>query len=1077
MRNLRIAVLLVFTTALLLPALLINEAAAQGITTSSLNGKVTRRDGSPITGATVTILHRESNTRTTTSTRANGQYNASGLRPGGPYSITVAAPGYPDKTEDDVFLSLDRDSTVDFSVGEEPEEVVKLEKFVISELSGTTFGVGKMSTGSSFTTQEVINTPTVRRNVQDVAQLDSRVVVTSLDQGGNLSAQGQHFRFNSFLIDGVQANDPYGLNGNGFSSLRSPVPMEAIQAINVDLNPFDVRRSGFLGALVNAVIKSGTNQFHGSITYERTNQDLRAESPLNGVKDVFNERTFNFAFGGPIIKDKLFFFVDYEDFKRTTAPPAAIFKPDATALASIVKRASDLGYDAGDLAASNSSNQKTLIAKVDWNVSDSQRLTVTYRRNHGEDANFADFSSSATSTSLSNYWFQQPRNTDSITGQLFSTWTPNLRTEATISYSKYDGTPQNHGDPFPKVTVSGVPGIRVDTGASVNGSVNFGTENSRQYNFINTKDLTGGLSAEYSWRDHTFNLGGDFDQTKIQNDFVQNIYGVYTFSSPDNWIAGTPPSAYQLSVPAPGRELSEAFAHWNYTGIGLYLQDTYKPNTQLTLSGGLRLDYPYITDRPPIAPGFEQAFGIRNDNTASGNYVISPRVGFIYELPTKRRSQFRGGVGLFQGKSPAVYLSNAYANTGAISNLVASPSQLPSIVFSPDVNAQPTPTASTPTPNVNVTDPDFVQPAIWKSNLAFDHELSWGGLVVTAEFDYISVEKGIQYEFLNYKLASSGSQTMPDGRDRYDGVITPTGTFVSGGTLTSFPSATVAGRRRVSSFADVIRIQNTGKGDANNETIELQRPMKNHWAWSVSYTRTHATEVTPITSSTALSNYQNRASFNPNEEVASLSNTNIRDRIVATLTREFNFFSNAKTTVSLIYQGRTGHPYSWVFRGDANGDGLTFNDLLYVPTGPEDPKVRFASDAERDDFFAFVNATDLRFYKGSHPSRNSETSPWTQTIDLRVVQELPIYRNVKTELYVSLLNLGNLIKKSWGLQEEVPFSYRRAVAGATYDAAANGGQGQWVYTFNPNTLDGVPVTVNDTSVSRWQVQAGVRLKF
>lgn len=1086
MRTLRVGFCTVFTAVTLIWGLAAS-GYAQGITTSAINGTVTRKDGGQVAGSTITIIHDESGTRSTTTVRPNGQYNASGLRPGGPYTVSVSAPGLPSETQKDVYLSLNRDETVDFTVGvATAEEPVQLDKFLISEVQDPTFSSGKMGTSSNFTAEQILDTPTVRRNVQDIAQLDSRLVVMSLDQGGNLSAQGQNFRFNSFMVDGVQANDPFGINGNGFSSLRSPVPMEAIQALNVDLNPYDVRHAGFTGALINAVIKSGTNRFHGSITYERTEENWRAKSPVSGLRDSFRERTFNLSFGGPIIKDKLFFFLDYDDFKRTAAPPAANFRPDPAVLESIIARAKTFNYDPGSLDAANESNQKTIVAKVDWNISSLHRLNFTYRRNHGEDTNFTGFSGT-TSTSLSNYWFQQPRNTDSYTAQLFSTWSPNFRTEADISYTEYDGSPQNHGTPFPQVTVQGVSGTRLDTGATVTGSVVLGTENSRQLNFLNTKETNGRVTGEYSLGDHTISFGGDADQTKNSNKFVQNVYGVYTFASPATWIAGTPPSAYQLSQVAPGRTLDQAFALFDTTAFGAFLQDSWKPNTHLTLVGGVRLDYPYVPKKPAVAPGFQTAFGIRNDTTNDGNYTVAPRLGFAYDFQTEKKTQIRGGVGLFQGRNPTVWLANPYQNTAAVSNVNATPAQLPTITFNPDVNAQPTPAGTTPTPNINITDPDFVQPAVWKSNLAVDRELPFGGIIATVEVDYLKTYKAVQYEFLNYKLASTGNQQTPDGRERYDGVITPTGTFVSGGVPTTFAAASVAGRRRVATFADVIELTNTNKGEGHSVTFELRRPMKNNWAWSASYTRGRATEVSPSTSSTALSNYQNRASFNPNEDIASLSNTNIRDRIVAMFSRRFHFIKRAPTTLSLVYQGRTGHPYSWVFRGDANGDGLTFNDLFYVPTGPDDPKVRWSTAAggtptadqaaERDAFFAFVNSTSLKNYAGSHPGRNTEVSPWVQTIDIKLVQELPVYRNVKSEFYINLINLGNLIKKSWGLQNEVPFSYRRAVAGATYDAAANGGQGQWIYTYNANTLDPVPVTSNDTPVSRWQVQAGVRLKF
>jgi hypothetical protein len=217
--------------------------------------------------------------------------------------------------------------------------------------------------------------------------------------------------------------------------------------------------------------------------------------------------------------------------------------------------------------------------------------------------------------------------------------------------------------------------------------------------------------------------------------------------------------------------------------------------------------------------------------------------------------------------------------------------------------------------------------------------------------------------------------------------------------------------------------------------------------------------------------------FNPNENVASISNTNVKDRVVISLAREFEFIKQFKTTIAAVYQGRTGHAYSWVFAGDANGDGFTFQDLLYVPTGPSDAKVTWASTTERDAFFTFVNSSTLAKYAGTNPGRNSEVSPWQQTIDLKFIQQIPLHGKTRAELYLNVLNFWQLIDKNWGIQEEVPFSYKRAVAGATYNAAGNGGLGSWAYTFTSNTLNTVPMTVNDTPISRWQAQAGIRLRF
>ena len=1070
---------LVRFAALALALAVLPSTFAQGITTGGLDGSVTDASGKALAGATVSALHEPSGTVATTTTRANGQYNLSNLRIGGPYTITATAAGQPTQTAKDVYVDLNETASKDFSF---KSDIIQLEKFTVGAERDTTFGSGKMGTSTSLSDKEIENIASVRRNVQDIAATDSRLALMSLDQGGQLSAQGQNFRFNSFTVDGVQATDPFGLNSNGFSSLRSPIPLDAIQSFSVDLAPYDVRRAGATGAYLNAVIKSGTNQFHGSLYYERTDQDWRDKNPVTQLKEVFKERTYGITVGGPILKDKLFFFLAYEDFRREAAAPQANFIPNAADVATVVARAKALGYEAGDLSANNIAFQKSAIAKIDWNISSAHRLTFTYRRVHGQDVAFPNYTGSTT-TSLSNYWYAQPRNTDSYTAQLFSQWTPDFRTEASLSYTEYDGSPANNGKAFPQVQIQSLSGTRLDTGATItNGAIFLGTESSRQLNAITSKETNGKVSGEYSLGNHNITFGVEDVSTKYTNAFVQYTDGYYTFANIASWVAGTPPSAYQLAKPYPGFTVNDAIAKWRYDAYAGFIQDSWKPNSQLTLLAGLRYDYPYVPEKPPVAAGFSSAgFATdtgravtANNTTNSGNATLAPRVGFSYQFKTERKTQLRGGVGLFQGKNPAVWLSNAYSNAGSVANVTATAAQLPGIAFSSDVNNQPVPSGTLSAPNINITDPDFKQPSIWKANLALDHKLPFLDTTLTIEGYYTKNDKMPNTVFLNYLLSTpaNGATTMPDGRLHYNGTITNT-------TTTS-----VNGRRRVSTggpvgsgFADVLYLTNTDKGYSNGATIGLKRNMKNKWAWGLDWTRAHATEVSPITSSTASSNYSNRAVFNPNEDEASTSNTNIRDRFVLTLAREFEFIQGAKTTIAAIYQSRTGHPYSWVFRGDANGDGFAFNDLLYVPTGPTDSKVAWASTAERDAFFAFADANGLMKFAGSHAPRNSQTSPWTQSLDLKITQVIPVFRTVRAELFANFLNFGGLIHKGWGQLEEVPFSYRRAVAGATLNPTANGGAGQWNYTFNGGTLDGIPVVANDTPVSRWQIQAGMRIKF
>lgn len=1058
------------------------SAHAQGVTTAAINGSVLDDQGRPVSGVNVTITHVPSGTRVSTTTRANGQYATSGLRVGGPYTVTATPTDMAPVSQDEIYLELGQTSEVSIRL---VSDVVKLEKFDVTASRDTTFGSGRMGTSSSYDDAAIANTSTVRNSVQDIAKLDTRMYLGSLDQGGQLSAQGQNFRFNSFLVDGVQAGDPFGLNSNGFSSLRSPVPLQALQTISVQLAPYDVRYAGFTGAVINAIIKSGTNEFHGSSYYYFTNESLRGENPLTGVKEAFDEKTYGAWLSGPIIKDRLFFFLSYDKFDRTSTPPQANFVPDAAGQAmvnSIIERAKSLGYDAGTLTnpPSNPSSQETYIAKVDWNISDQHRLAVTYRRNYGQNTSFANYTSS-TSTSLSNHWFDQPRNTDSYTAQLNSQWTPDFRTEATVSYTKFDGTPANRGAAFPMVQVRGISGTRLDTGAVLAaggaGAVFLGTENSRQLNLITSKETQAKLNGEYVIGDHTLTFGGEEISTKYDNAFVQNTMGNYTFASVAAFLAGRPASAYQLQKAYAGSTIEDAIARWKYDAFAVFIQDSWRPTERLTIMGGFRYDYPYVGEKPPYyapfgAAGFTAENGeavIRNNSTHSGNATLAPRLGFTYELATKRKTQIRGGVGLFQGKNPAVWLSNAYSNAGSVYNYTATTAELATITFNPDANAQTVPGSANPAPNVNVTDPDFKQPSLWKTNLAVDHELPFGDLIVSAEVYYNEVESGLNTEFLNYRVASDGDGTglTPDGRVRYG----------SAASIVASSTTNVAGRRRVSNFADVFYLTNTGKGKSEGLTLSVARPMKNKWSWSASWTRGDATEVSPITSSTASSNYSNRAVFNPNEDVASVSNTKIRDNIIISVAREFEFIKRAPTTIQAVYQARSGHPYSWVFYGDANGDGYAFNDLLYVPTGPDDPKVAWADAAQRTAFFNFVSQSSLSGYAGTHPDRNSETAPWLQTVDLHVKQTIPLFKRVKAELYVNIINFANLFDDSWGIQEEVPFSFRRAVAGATYNAAGNGGKGVWNYTFTPTTLNGVPVTVDDTPVSRWQAQVGMKISF
>ncbi len=1033
-------------------------ALGQGITTSAMNGLVADDTGRPIVAALITAVHEPSGTRTVAVTGANGRFTFDGLRVGGPYTVTASAAGFPPETRREIYLSLEETGEINLTLSLQTQ---RLDPLKVEAARDTTFESGRMTTGDDYTGEEIAGTPSLRRDIQDVANLDPRLGLDENTTTGEfqLTAQGQNYRYNSTLVDGVQANDPFGLNGNGFSSLRSPVPPDAIAALEVKLSPYDVRRAAFTGALLNAITRSGTNTFHGSLYYHYANQKMLAKNPVTGVRTPFQNRTYGATLGGPILRNKLFFFLTYDEYRRTELPPTSVFTPDPAELAAIAARAKSYGYNVGSLlTSSNLSVQKTYLAKLDWNISPDHRLAVTWRRNDGMTPEFTDFSTSSRKVSFSNHWFEQQRLTDSYTAQLFSHWTSAFHTEATVAWTKYTGSPANNGPAFPEVDVNGVD----NAAHTAKGDVFLGTERFRQINSLSTTTTNGSLTGDYAVGNHTLMFGGDAEKTAVDDRYAPYAFGSYIFSTPAAWQAGTPVYTFQSAVPAAGFSLSDSFARASNTIYGLLAQDTWRPASRLTLLAGLRFDYPYTGTKPPFNRAFYNTFGFRNDTTSSGNYTLSPRLGFNYVLTDQRTSQLRGGLGLFQGRNPAVWLVDPYQNAGALGSIQAKTSQLPKgFAFDPDPFNQPTPPGTLPAPEIDVTDPHFRQPLAWKSNLAFDQALPFFGLIFTAEADLLKMEEAPCAVNLNLKPAADGGPaTLPDGRIRYAAPITASS---SNTTVYAHPA-----------FADVIYLTDTHKGEAEDFTLQLRRPLKNHWSVSLAYTHNHATEVSPMTSSRALSNWNTRAVYNPNEDTASVSNYNVANKVVLRVTCEFAFFKRTMTTLSLVWRGQTGHPYSWVYYGDANGDGVTFNDLFYVPAGPDDPRVRWASAAEEAAFFDYIKGSGLARYAGRVVPRNSEANPWINTIDLHFAQEVRLYRQLKCEVFADFLNFANLLNKHWGTVDGIDYSYTRAVVSTTFDKTANGGQGQYVYRFNGNTLDDFGTF---TDLSRWQIQMGARLKF
>jgi len=1075
---------------------LAGTAYGQGVTTASLSGSVKDTSGAPIAGAKVSAIHVPSGTQSTAVTRSNGEYNLEGLRPGGPYSVTVTSAAGT-KTNDGVYLDVGALARSNFSF---ESAVVTMEAVKVNTTSDdTTFDSGAMAFGLVMSSKDISQVATVRRDVQDIENLDPRATVMQVgpaDTQYTISFAGQNPRENLFLIDGVSATDNFGLNSNGYAGFRNPLPPEWIESLSVDLSPYDIIYSGFSGGVLNTTLKSGTNDFHGSVyaLYQGTN--FRGPDPvLNtvfGQHERIQAHTTGATVGGPIIKNKLFFFLGYEAFRELTVPPVQNFIPDNSggAYDQIIAQANKLGFNPGSLSASNHLWQQNFVGKIDWNINDDHRFEFTFRHTAGEAPNFYNYTSSF-ETSLSSSWYNTFRTDQSYTAKLNSDWSkfiPSLHTEIEGTYKRYNGTAKLNGGDFPAVTINGVPGSSI-SGGTAPYALFLGQYWAYQDNNIYTWEQEEHAYADYSIGAHTFKFGVQLDRTAYTDTFIPNILGSYTFDSVQEWLNATP-TFIQQEAPYPGYTLGSDVSHYYLMDVSPLIEDTWRPTSDLTIIGGVRMDYPYEPQKPIFSPLFANTYGYSNSSTMNGNETISPRIGFNYDLGkvlhTEKRTQLRGGAGLFLGQNPVVWVENSFNNAGQLNTVstgnTSSSATTPVVPGYTFTGANPTSLIgtvppSTAVPTFDVTDKNFHWPAAWKENLALDRELGFMDLILTANVDFSQVKQDAITRDINLKLATSGPAFMPDGAIHYNGNVTP-GNLGAGNTpgftYTSVSSVASATLENNPLTGPVYLLTNTNKGSAQEYTLQLHRPLKDGWAFSIGYTHTHATAVDPSPSSVASSNYGDNPFVNPNDNVAYRSQYYSPDKFVVTATKQFKFFSqkNTTTTLSAQFIAQTGQAYSMVFKGDATGAGLTGEDLFYVPTGPNDPKVTWALPSEQTAFFQFLaNTPELAKYAGGIAPRNAFYAPWQHFLSVHLEQQIPVASKGRLVVYWDCFDFGNLLNDKWGTVTNFNNSFdTRTIAGTFLNTATN----QYIYNFNASTL-GTPTEYSD--MSRWSMQVGARFEF
>jgi hypothetical protein len=1075
----------------------------QGVTTSGINGTVFDKTGQPIAGATVTAVNDSTGSRFTAITRSGGSFDLVGLNPGGPYTVTATAANFTGEHQTGLELAAGSTSALHFQLG---SEVVQMEAVSVSASRDPLFDSSTMDTALNLNVAQIAQVTTVRRDVQDYQNLDPRVTVMQTSNGDSeyeVSAQGQNSRENAFLIDGVTASDAFGLDSNGYAGLRSPVAPEWIQSITMDINPYDVAYSGFLGELLDVTLKSGTNDFHGGLYEIYTGTGMRGRDPvpnaLTGTREAMQQHTTGVYVGGPIIKDKLFFFLGYDAYREIAIPSAQEYNPvdnstDAALVNTIVSTAqSKYGYNPGVLSIPAHTWEQNFMGKIDWNISDTQKFEVTYRHTDGEAPVYVNYTFT-NGTAFSNAEYNSHRTDSSYVAKLNSDWSsiiPNFHTEVEGMFHRFNGTAVTNGAVFPAVVVDGLGGTNLTNNTAVsNGDVVLGNNNSFQANAIYIQEQEGHLFGEYSIGNHTLKFGPQFDKQQYYDLFVQNYLGTFTFTNVQDFVNGTPTG---VAIAAPNSaggytnfiQSIDQYAITDYTAL---LEDTWHATDRLTINAGVRIDDPYTGNKPPFSPLFYNTYGYANNTTMNGNYVISPRLGFNYQLPLEVKTQLRGGLGLFLGPPPGVWVGDSYGNAGQLTQYSISNGAAPiaGYTFTGNPATQPLPPAAltVPTPTFNVTSPKFQWPSTWKGNLAIDRNLPWLDMVFTAEMDLTQVNQDVFYQSLNIRKALTGPAYMPDGAIRYAGNITPANTQgiinpVTGATFVSTTSTTTTTLEANTATGPVYELTNTPHGATQEYTLEIQRPMKDHWAFSLAWSHNHDTQVEAGTSSVAASNFTGQTFLNPNDGRAYISDYEVPNKVVATISREFLFFhrSDAKTTISAQWIQQAGHPYSFTFFGDADGSGIANRSLFYVPTGPADPKVTWASATEESNFFQFLaNTPDLAKWAGGVPPRNSAFAPWEKTLNLHVEQEIPVSTSlgVRLKLFADCFNFANVLDRDWGITEIYDFPYSRTIAGAAYNPAGNGGAGQYIYTFNSATLGNQTIY---SDMSRWNVQIGVKLEF
>ena len=1017
------------------------------VTTASMSGTVMFQD-EPVIGATVLAVHEPSGTNYGTITNVDGRFSLQGMRTGGPYKVTISYVGYQSAVYSGITLQLGENYNLNVKLKESSET---LDEIVITAAK-TKFNTEKTGATTNISSSQITSLPTINRSISDIARLSP--------YASDMSFAGGDGRSTNFTVDGANFNNNFGLSDN-LPGGGNPISMDAIEEVQVVIAPFDVRQTNFIGGGINAITKSGTNTFKGSAYTYFQNQNMRGNSIDGedlGARAKESKTIYGATFGGPIIKNKLFFFANVEVEKQ----PQQVIKwrartegeqPDennyiSRTTLSDMQKVSDFlrdkyGYDTGS-ATNFPADEKNLklLGRIDWNITNGHKLSVRYNYTkntawNAPNANSMDGGSGSRlyntsrvgyqSMSFANSMYSQDNKVSSVSADLNSRFSDKISNQLLFTYTDIEDMRGTNSSPFPFIDI--LAGKDAEGNQIMEPYMSAGYELFTYNNGVKNKITSVIDNFTYFAGDHKITAGISFEHQLASNAYMRNGTGYYRYSSLDDFLNGAAPETFAWTYGYNG--VSDPKAQVTFNQIGFYAQDEWniRPNVKLTY--GIRFD-DLIFDNSDLQRNdaiYDLDFGGKHIDTGKwpkSRMQISPRVGFVWDVFKDNSLKVRGGTGIFTGRLPLVFFTNMPTNSNMVQNAVvfgtkyengiavSHDSRLDQLAGGMITNVDdaikkfglPT-TIENPVAGSKISGvkDNFKMPQIWKTSLAVDYQLPTSfPLSVTGEFIYNKNINAVTLENINIKDPSNWEHF--NGADNR--LIYPSDyTYVSG--------------------KNAVVLTNTSKGHGYTANVTINSQPVEDLNMMLAYTHTESKEISGLPGSDPVSTWQGMLTIDgPNFATVQRSRYVVPDKVIAAVNYNLPFRHKGllrKTSLNLFYSGYSASGYSFAYTNDMNGDGIN-NDMMYIPK--DDSEIKFKNEADRTAFWNFVDQDSyLKNHKGEYAEAYAARAPWVHRFDLRITEDFS-FKAGKTEhhfqLSLDFMNIGNMINSKWGVMKNASSS-------------------------------------------------------